>query len=79
MVDHDDNIITLVDPTSENYLLVLENANKGTLQDYLSDQFDKLKWDDKFDLALQLAYAISRLHNHGIIHCDLIIINYYLI
>ncbi|RIA88670.1 hypothetical protein C1645_232469 [Glomus cerebriforme] len=75
MVDHDDNIITLVgiskDPTSENYLLVLENANKGTLQDYLSDQFDKLKWDDKFDLALQLARAISCLHNHNIIHCDL--------
>ena len=55
-----------------SYALVLEYADGGTLKNYLGDHFNKLEWDDKFKLALQLASAILYLHECGIIHRDLV-------
>ena len=55
------------------YLLVLEHADGGSLHSYLKENFNNLKWDDKYRLALQLASAIECIHNEGIVHCDLVI------
>ena len=61
----------------------MEYADSGTLQSYLKEYFDNLTWNDKLSLALQLAHAVSHLHDKRIIHCDLvivyIIISYYCI
>src|SRR5205809_752372 len=55
----------------------MEYADNGTLQKYLKEHFNNLTWNDKFNLALQLAYAVSCLHDEGIVHRDLVInINY---
>ncbi|CAB5347219.1 unnamed protein product [Rhizophagus irregularis] len=74
-VNYHPNIIRLYgitkDPILGNCSLVLEYADGGTLQNYLQNHIKELKWDDRFDLALQIASAISCLHNHDIIHCDL--------
>ena len=51
----------------------MEHADSGTLRDYLKEYFNNLTWDDKCNLALQLAYAVSCLHNEGIMHRDLVI------
>ena len=51
----------------------MEHADSGTLRDYLKVCFNKLTWDDKFNLALQLAYAVSCLHDEKIVHRDLVI------
>ena len=51
----------------------MEYADSGTLRDYLKKCFNNLTWDDKCNLALQLAYAVSCLHNEGIMHRDLVI------
>ncbi|RGB22525.1 kinase-like domain-containing protein [Rhizophagus diaphanus] len=56
---------------SKKYLLVMEYADSGTLQNYLSECFEYLTWNDKLDLALQLANAISCLHDEKIVHRDL--------
>ncbi|GBC32861.2 kinase-like domain-containing protein [Rhizophagus irregularis DAOM 181602=DAOM 197198] len=70
--------ITKLEPGSENqndltkeYLLVMEYADSGTLKDYLKKNFNNLTWDDKYNLAYQLACAVSCLHNEGIVHRDL--------
>jgi serine/threonine protein kinase len=39
----------------------------------LKEHFTELTWNDKFNLALQLACAVSCLHDEGIVHCDLVI------
>ncbi|GBB86612.1 hypothetical protein RclHR1_00130053 [Rhizophagus clarus] len=69
------NIIRLYgitkDQSEKNYLLVMEYADSGTLQDYLKKNFKNLTWDDKYNLAYQLAYAVLCLHNGGIVHRDL--------
>ena len=54
------------------YLLVLEYADGDTLHSYLKENFDKLEWDNKYRLALQLASAVECIHNEDIIHCDLV-------
>jgi serine/threonine protein kinase len=54
------------------YSLVLEYANNGTLNSYLSEHFNELDWNEKFLLALQLASAVEFLHEKDIIHCDLV-------
>ena len=50
----------------------MEYADGGTLRKYLKEHFGNLTWDDKFQLAFQLAYAVSCLHGEGIIHRDLV-------
>ncbi|GES99864.1 kinase-like domain-containing protein [Rhizophagus clarus] len=60
-----------VNVPSKNYLLVMEYADSGPLKDYLKENFNILTWNDKYNLAYQLACAVSCLHNEGIVHRDL--------
>ena len=57
---------------SNNYLLIMEYADSGTLKNYLKENFNSLTWYDKYELAKQLACAVSCLHNESIIHRDLV-------
>ena len=57
------------------YLLVMEYADGGSLHTYLRENFNRLDWNDKYRLALQLANAISCIHNEDIVHGDLVIYN----
>ena len=54
----------------------MEYADGGSLRNYLRENFSRLTWDDKFNLALQLSYAVSCLHDEKIVHCDLVIFLY---
>jgi serine/threonine protein kinase len=74
-VDYHANIIRFygISKLENQYLLVMEYADCGSLQSYLKKNFNKLEWNDKYQLALQLANAVECLHNEGIIHCDLVI------
>ncbi|CAB4376479.1 unnamed protein product [Rhizophagus irregularis] len=53
------------------YLFIFEYANGGTLRDYLENNFYKLDWNIKLQFAIQIADAVSCLHQNDIIHCDL--------
>ncbi|UZO03484.1 uncharacterized protein OCT59_023891 [Rhizophagus irregularis] len=55
----------------KEYSLVIEYAENGTLRKYLKENFENLTWDNKFNLAFQLVYAVSCLHDKGIVHRDL--------
>jgi len=55
----------------DEYLLVTEYAEGGTLRNYLKENFPSLNWEDKFRLALQLSSAVEHLHERVIIHKDL--------
>ncbi|POG63000.1 hypothetical protein GLOIN_2v1485008 [Rhizophagus irregularis DAOM 181602=DAOM 197198] len=74
-VDFHENILGLCGITrieaEKKYSLVLEYADGGTLKTYLNNHFNELNWDDKFQLAFQLASAVEYIHNYDIIHRDL--------
>jgi serine/threonine protein kinase len=55
------------------YILVLEYADSGSLNTYLNKHFHELDWNNKYQLAYQLASAIEHMHGYGIIHRDLVI------
>ncbi|PKC10767.1 kinase-like protein [Rhizophagus irregularis] len=59
------------DDLLKKYSIVMEYADSGTLKDYLKKNFNNLTWDNKYNLAYQLACGVSCLHNGGIIHRDL--------
>ncbi|RGB29987.1 hypothetical protein C1646_818178 [Rhizophagus diaphanus] len=66
--------ITKIEDTTHQmnkYSLILEYANNGTLSTYLNEHFNKLDWNEKCLLALQLASAVEFLHEKDIIHRDL--------
>ncbi|RGB34708.1 kinase-like domain-containing protein [Rhizophagus diaphanus] len=64
-------IIENQDDDSINYLLVMEYADNGTLRNYLKEHFGSLNWDNKLNIALQLACAVSYLHEKEIMHHNL--------
>ncbi|GBB84502.1 hypothetical protein RclHR1_11060007 [Rhizophagus clarus] len=78
-VDFHENIIRFYGITttdnqnddSKEYWLVMEYADSGTLREYLKERFNDLTWNNKFNMAFQLACGILCLHDEGIIHRDL--------
>ncbi|CAB4438124.1 unnamed protein product [Rhizophagus irregularis] len=64
--------ITKLESDNHNdYWLVMEYANGGSLRNYLKENFNKLTWNDKYNMAYQLSCAVSCLYNEGILHHDL--------
>ncbi|GBB85186.1 hypothetical protein RclHR1_11740005 [Rhizophagus clarus] len=78
-VDFHDNIIRFYGITKpaldykkgKDYYLVLEYADQGNLKSYLNENFENLTWNDKYNMAYQLACAVLCLHDEGIVHNDL--------
>ena len=61
-----------IDQNTNELLLVMEYADGGNLQSYLKKNFNNLSWDNKKDLAFQIAKGLSYLHNENILHKDLV-------
>ncbi len=53
----------------------MEYADNGTLNTYLDEHFNELDWNNKVQLALQLASAVAFIHECGIFHRDLVTYN----
>ena len=60
------------------YGLVLEYVDLA-LNSFLEKNFDKLTWDDKYELAFQLASAVLHLHKVDVVHCNLVICLFFLL
>ncbi|CAG8462336.1 23276_t:CDS:2 [Gigaspora margarita] len=71
-----DNIIKFYGITKNEghqYLLVQEYADGGTITTYLQNNFYKLNWEHKLNLAQQLINGIKFMHEKEIIHGNLVI------
>ncbi|CAB4393302.1 unnamed protein product [Rhizophagus irregularis] len=60
-----------LDQNTNEYLLIMQYANGGDLQDYLKNNFKNFTWNDKKKLAFQIADGLNYLHNENVLHRDL--------
>ncbi|RHZ75178.1 hypothetical protein Glove_217g146 [Diversispora epigaea] len=56
---------------TNKYMIILEYVNGGSLRQFLKTNFQKLDWNIKLDLALQIANVLMFLHSNDIIHGSL--------
>ncbi|RHZ81793.1 hypothetical protein Glove_117g171 [Diversispora epigaea] len=67
-----DNILKFYGLTKQeninNYMIILEYVNEGSLRQYLKTNFRKLDWNTKLNLAKQIANVLMHLHSNDIIH-----------
>ncbi|PKC12131.1 hypothetical protein RhiirA5_412196 [Rhizophagus irregularis] len=61
----------ITEDSDKNYCSILEYANEGNLRDYLKNKFNKLQWDDKVRMALDISRGLMCLHSKKIVHGDL--------
>ncbi|KAF0486325.1 kinase-like protein [Gigaspora margarita] len=63
-------------PTMENFIMVLQFANNGSLRDYLQSkqQEDVLKnsWSETIQIAKEIILGLKHLHENRIIHENLV-------
>jgi serine/threonine protein kinase len=64
----------------KNYSLVLEYADSGTLENYLRKNAKTFDWRIQLKFAIEIARGISCLHDHKIVHGDLVsFVDYYVL
>ncbi|CAG8752727.1 4850_t:CDS:2, partial [Acaulospora colombiana] len=56
----------------EQFVIILEYADGGTLQRYLEENFSKMNWNGKIAIAMQISLGIEYLHAQNVIHRDLV-------
>ncbi|CAG8510697.1 17841_t:CDS:10, partial [Acaulospora morrowiae] len=74
-VDVNEKIIRIsgLSQEAENnaYVVVMQYADGGNLQEYLAKNFKRMTWVDKCTLAKQIAEGVEFLHRNGIVHGNL--------
>ncbi|RHZ66076.1 hypothetical protein Glove_309g46 [Diversispora epigaea] len=53
---------------TDNYMIILEYSNSGSLRQYLKTIFQKLDWNAKLNVAKQIANVLAFLHSNDFIH-----------
>ncbi|RHZ71643.1 hypothetical protein Glove_256g189 [Diversispora epigaea] len=53
---------------TDNCMIILEYANNGSLRQYLKQNFQKMDWNTKLNLAKQIANVLMYLHSNEIIY-----------
>ena len=69
---HETNLILYNIDRHDNFKLVFDFADGGSLREHLANNFDSLTWKDKYKLGLEITNGIKYLHELDIIHKNLV-------
>ncbi|CAB4421958.1 unnamed protein product [Rhizophagus irregularis] len=58
------------DPKSNNFMMVMEYAENGSLRQMLNNSFNSMKWDIKLEILKRIANGLKDIHGQGLIHHD---------
>lgn len=58
------------DPTTKNYLMVMEYMNDGNLRQYLQNKDNKLSLEDKFRKLQYIVKGLNAIHRQNLVHRD---------
>ncbi|CAI2180574.1 10151_t:CDS:2 [Funneliformis geosporum] len=59
------------DPTNNNFIMVMQYINNGSIRNYLDNHFNKLVLITKLDILHNIAVGLKIIHQDGLIHKDL--------
>src|SRR5947199_6321741 len=69
---HQNSIYGLTqDPTTKEYIFVMEYMKDGSLHDYLAKEFKNLNWKNKIGILLNIISGLKEIHEQSIIHHNL--------
>ncbi|CAB4428168.1 unnamed protein product [Rhizophagus irregularis] len=58
------------DPETEEFMMIMQHAEKGNLRSFLSSNFNKTLWKDKIKYLSWIINELSTLHRLGYFHKD---------
>ncbi|PKC02717.1 kinase-like protein [Rhizophagus irregularis] len=58
------------DPESNNFMMVMEYAENGSLRQILNNSFNSMYWIKKLDILRRIANGLEDIHSQGLIHHD---------
>src|SRR6266511_2685945 len=58
------------DPNTKEYILVTRYADNGSLADYITKSFKKLKWKDKIEILYRIISGLKIIHQEQHVHHD---------
>src|SRR5438045_702316 len=58
------------DPEMNNFAMVMEYANNGSLRHHLNNSFNSMNWNKKLVILHQLACGLKDIHDNRLIHHD---------
>src|SRR5207247_300600 len=59
------------DPETNEYIIVMQYANNGSLLSYLDQNINKLTWKMKLQHLRDIGSYLHVIHRVGSVHCDL--------
>ncbi|RGB24795.1 kinase-like domain-containing protein [Rhizophagus diaphanus] len=59
------------DPETQDYIMVLDYAENGSLRNYLDTSHNELSWIDKINYLHSIAHGLKDIHENELIHRDL--------
>ena len=58
------------DPETNNFMMVMDYAQDGSLRQNLNNNFNSMNWEDKFNTLNYIARGLSNIHEKRLIHQD---------
>src|SRR5690348_42058 len=58
------------DPETNNFIMVMQYAENGSLRQHLNNIFNSLEWVKKLSILIKIAEGLKNIHDNGLIHQD---------
>ena len=58
------------EPETNNFMMVMQYANKGSLRQHLNNQFNLLNLNEKIEILYHITCGLKLIHDKGLIHHD---------
>ena len=58
------------DPETNNFIMVMQYANRGSLRNHLDNKFNSFNWEEKLYNLRIITYGLQHIHSKGLIHHD---------
>src|SRR2546423_3376613 len=58
------------DPKTNNFMMIMNYAENGSLRQYLNNGFNSMNWAEKLSNLYYIAHGLNEIHDNKLIHHD---------